>query len=164
MVLYESDHLFRRLPNLTLRDCVPIKIDPMTPKPVAANRRVGGSASAGSGSEFAKALGDTQGAHPQQVSSGLSVNSLSVVLAVQESADSTQGRARQRARERGLKMLDYLEEVRLGLLLGIVPRDKLEQLAQMVRAKREQVDDPVLTAILDDIELRAAVELAKLSR
>jgi hypothetical protein len=34
----------------------------------------------------------------------------------------------------------------------------------MVRVRREQVDDPKLTAILDEIELRAAVELAKLSR
>jgi hypothetical protein len=142
---------------------VPIKIDPITPKPVAANRRVGGAAAAGSGTEFAKALGDSHSNQTQQVSSGLSVSSLSVVLAVQESEDAVHGR-RQRARDRGLKMLDYLEEVRLGLLLGTVPREKLEQLAQMVRAKREQVDDPILTAILDDIELRAAVELAKLSR
>lgn len=143
---------------------MPIKIDPIAPKPVTANRRVGGSGAAGAGTEFAKALGDSHAAQGQQVSSGLSVSSLSVVLAVQESADATQGRARQRARDRGLKMLDYLEEVRLGLLFGSVPREKLEQLAQMVRAKREQVDDPALTAILDDIELRAAVELAKLSR
>jgi len=143
---------------------VPIKIDPIAPKPVAANRRTGSASSAGSGTEFAKALGDSHAGQAQQISSGLSVSSLSVVLAVQETPDSTQGRARRRARERGFKMLDYLEEIRLGLLLGIVPRDKLEQLAQMVRAKREQVDDPMLTAILDDIELRAAVELAKLSR
>ena len=37
-------------------------------------------------------------------------------------------------------------------------------LAQLVRAKREQIDDPKLLAILDEIELRAAVELAKFSR
>ncbi|TDQ84378.1 class II flagellar assembly regulator [Dongia mobilis] len=143
---------------------MPIKIDPIAPKPVAAGRRVGQATAPGSGTEFARALGDSHAAQGQQVSSSLSVSSLSVVLAVQETPDSTQGRARQRARERGFKMLDYLEEIRLGLLLGMVPRDKLEQLAQMVRARREQVDDPRLTAILDDIELRAAVELAKLSR
>ena len=60
-------------------------------------------------------------------------------------------------------MLDELEQIRLGLLLGQIPRARLEQLAQMVRARREQLDDPKLIAILDDIELRAAVELAKLS-
>jgi hypothetical protein len=60
-------------------------------------------------------------------------------------------------------MLDELEQIRLGLLLGQIPQARLEQLAQMVRARREQLDDPKLIAILDDIELRAAVELAKLS-
>jgi len=52
----------------------------------------------------------------------------------------------------------------LGLLMGTIPMAKLEQLAQLMRAKREQFDDPKLQEILDDIELRAAVELAKLSR
>ena len=94
----------------------------------------------------------------------LSVSSLSVVLAVQETPDAAKGRAKQRARDRGMKMLDFLEEIRIGLLLGVIPKERLEQLAQMVRAKREQIDDPKLTAILDEIELRAAVELAKLSR
>lgn len=140
-----------------------IKIDPVSPKPVAANRRVGGSSSTGGG-EFAKALGESQGGQGQHVSMALSVSSLSVVLAVQETPDAARGRARQRARDRGLKMLDFLEEIRAGLLMGAIPRDRLEQLAQMVRAKREQIDDPKLTAILDEIELRAAVELAKLSR
>ena len=51
-----------------------------------------------------------------------------------------------------------------GLLLGTIPMSKLEQLAQLIRAKREQIDDPKLLEILDEIELRAAVELAKLSR
>ena len=62
------------------------------------------------------------------------------------------------------RMLDKLEEIRLGLLLGTIPQSRLEQLAHLVRAQREQVNDPKLTAILDEIELRAAVELAKLTR
>lgn len=141
-----------------------IKIDPVSPKPVAANRRVGGASSAASGGEFAKALGDSHAGQNQPVAMGLSVSSLSVVLAVQESPDAAKGKAKQRARDRGIKMLDFLEEIRLGLLMGAIPKDRLEQLGQMVRAKREQIDDPQLTAILDEIELRAAVELAKLSR
>ncbi|MBI2254244.1 MAG: flagellar assembly protein FliX [Proteobacteria bacterium] len=143
---------------------MPIKIDPVSPKPVAANRRVGGTSSAAGGGEFAKALGDTHAGSGHPVSMSVSVNSLSVVLAVQETPDAAKGRAKQRARDRGLKMLDFLEEIRVGLLMGAIPKERLEQLAQMVRAKREQIDDPKLTAILDEIELRAAVELAKLSR
>jgi hypothetical protein len=143
---------------------VAIKIDPVSPKPVTANRRVGGPPASGGGGDFAKALGESHAGHGQQVSMSLSVNSLSVVLAVQETPDAAKGRAKQRARDRGMKMLDFLEEIRIGLLMGVIPKDRLEQLAQMVRAKREQIDDPKLMAILDEIELRAAVELAKLSR
>lgn len=141
-----------------------IKIDSVSSKPVTANRRVGGAAPAGSGGDFAKALGESHAGQGQHVSMALSVSSLSVVLAVQEMPDAATGRAKQRARDRGLKMLDFLEEIRVGLLMGMIPKERLEQLAQMVRAKRELVDDPGLTAILDEIELRAAVELAKLSR
>lgn len=141
-----------------------IKIDPVSPKPVAANRRVGGPSSTASGGDFAKALGESHAGQGQHVSMALSVSSLSVVLAVQETPDAAKGKAKQRARDRGIKMLDFLEEIRIGLLMGAIPKDRLEQLAQMVRAKREQIDDPQLTAILDEIELRAAVELAKLSR
>lgn len=142
---------------------MPIKIDPILPKTVSPNRRVGSSSSAGTGSEFAKALDDTQSSSAHSVSMSMNANSLSVVLAVQETPNATRGRARQQARDRGFKMLDFLEEIRVGLLMGAIPRDRLEQLAQMVRVKRQQIDDPKLTAILDEIELRAAVELAKLS-
>jgi hypothetical protein len=91
------------------------------------------------------------------------LSGVSTILALQGAPDSTERRARQRAVQRADAMLDELEEIRLGLLLGQIPRARLEQLAQMVRARREQLDDPKLIAILDDIELRAAVELAKLS-
>jgi hypothetical protein len=37
-------------------------------------------------------------------------------------------------------------------------------LAQRLRQKRQQSDDPKLNAIIDEIELRAEVEIAKLTR
>ena len=36
-------------------------------------------------------------------------------------------------------------------------------LSQVVQSRREEVDDPRLVEILDEIDLRAQVELAKLS-
>ncbi len=59
-------------------------------------------------------------------------------------------------------MLDRLEEIRVGLLTGSIPRDQLEALDRLVREQRGQVADPRLGEILDEIELRARVELAKL--
>ncbi|MBM3507080.1 MAG: hypothetical protein FJX64_05030 [Alphaproteobacteria bacterium] len=72
---------------------------------------------------------------------------------------------RQGARgRRGFDLLDRLDEIRMGLLMGAIPKDRLGNLVRLVRARRDGVMDPKLTAILDDIELRAMVELAKLGQ
>jgi hypothetical protein len=60
--------------------------------------------------------------------------------------------------------LEALETLRHALLEGSVPEHLLSTLHRVVSAQREHVSDPRLTAIIDDIELRAAVELAKLER
>lgn len=69
---------------------------------------------------------------------------------------------RKRGRAHGMALIDRLEEIRLGLLAGMIGKDQLLRLAQMVSSRRPDVADPKLTEILDDIELRARVELAKL--
>ena len=69
--------------------------------------------------------------------------------------------------QRGAELLDGLdglEELRRGLLLGSIPKDRLGDLARLVREKRERGADPVVSRLLDEIELRAEVEIAKLSR
>jgi hypothetical protein len=76
---------------------------------------------------------------------------------------STPEERRRRAQRAG-DILDRLEEVRRGLLLGAIPKDRLAALAHLVREKRESGADPVISRLLDEIELRAEVELAKLSR
>ena len=58
-------------------------------------------------------------------------------------------------------MLDLLDDVRLGLLEGTIPASRLIALADTVRGKRDEVSDPRLAEVLDEIELRAAVEAAK---
>lgn len=142
-----------------------MKIEPTSPRAAASTRKVGSGAAHGAGgSDFAKALQETAPAHSPQVAVSVGLTGLGTVLALQEAPDALQGRAKRRAQERSQKMLDFLDEIRVGLLTGSIPVSRLEQLAQMVRAKREQVDDPKLHEIMDEIELRAAVELAKLSR
>ena len=67
------------------------------------------------------------------------------------------------ARARGEVMLAHLEAIRLGLLSGAVPRERLEALARAVKSARDEIADERLAAVLDEIELRARVELAKLA-
>ena len=88
------------------------------------------------------------------------MESIEALLAVQSTHDATKGRSQGLAR--GNALLDHLENVRLGLLSGSMPRNELESLLNRVRDGQEGTSDPRLAEILREIELRAAVELAKL--
>jgi hypothetical protein len=66
--------------------------------------------------------------------------------------------------QRGNDLLDRLDEIRHGLLLGAIPIERLKALAVMLRAERARAADPRRAAVVDEIELRCAVELAKLGQ
>lgn len=93
-----------------------------------------------------------------------SLGGIDALLLVQAVDDATEREARKRLVRHGEEILDQLEEIRHGLLLGTVPKEKLTALADKVRMQRENCQDPRLAALLDEIELRAEVEIAKLSR
>lgn len=126
------------------------------------------------GLEFERALRGFLGDGPGMAAEAFvtdntaSVSGLQGLLAIQEVSaedDATSGRQRHaRLMHRGEDLLDRLEEIRLGLLLGAIPKDRLMDLARVVRARREQGPNRQLDALLDEIELRAEVELAKLAR
>lgn len=128
-------------------------------------RKAGKADKAASGT-FAKELGD--GAEPVEEALPLdapaAVASVDALLAAQSVGGTLEEEVRRRMIRRGEDILDRLEELRGSLLAGSVPKERLIQLAQMVRARRDTVSDPRLATILDEIELRAEVELAKLSR
>lgn len=117
--------------------------------------------------EFAKHLrGSDEASGGRGGSESVSaVSGLDSLLAMQ-SVDPEAGRdeGRRRAVRRGEDLLSMLDEIRHGLLLGHIPKDRLTELARTVRSKREAGVDPEVGAILDEIELRAEVELAKLTR
>jgi hypothetical protein len=91
-----------------------------------------------------------------------SIARVDVLLAAQATEDPTERAARKRARERGGKLLDELEKLRAGLLTGSLTVGHLVDIADVVASHREKIMDPRLTAVLDEIDLRAQVELAKL--
>ncbi|MEX2649239.1 MAG: flagellar assembly protein FliX [Alphaproteobacteria bacterium] len=88
--------------------------------------------------------------------------SVQAIVALQEVPDASQERKHTLAR--GHDLLDELEALKMALLSGRLPAARLGAIAALVRHKRDACDDPVLDALLADIELRAAVELAKLRR
>ncbi len=111
-----------------------------------------------SGGRFASEL--ASGAEPTAQGGVGAVDVLDDVLATQEVGDD--GDDRRNARAHGENVLQRLEQIRLGLLAGRIPTHRLNELVQVLRRQRADFTDPRLGEILDEIELRAAVELAKL--
>lgn len=111
-------------------------------------------------SGFGKAL-STEGSASAGAASGTgpltSVNSL---LALQELPTSTEGRSKGLARVENL--LEHLEAIRHGLLLGQIPKQRLMDIVKVVSRQRDAGADEKLSGLLDDLELRVKVELAKL--
>lgn len=116
------------------------------------------AANAGSGDFAARLAGGTT-AKPG-VSGGMPINTVGALLGLQEVDDPTT--RRRRATRRASALLDSLEDIRIGLLQGGLPRGDVERLGRLVADARADVDDPELANLLDEIDLRAQVELAKL--
>ena len=87
------------------------------------------------------------------------VGSIDALLALQE-ADGPLER-RRRAVKRGGRILDMLEQVKISLLDGEGGSASLERLARAVREERAGTGDDRLEGVLNEIETRAAVEMAK---
>ncbi|HEY4586458.1 MAG TPA: flagellar assembly protein FliX, partial [Brevundimonas sp.] len=66
-----------------------------------------------------------------------------------------------RAIRRGSSLLDRLDELKLALLGGQDGAAALSRLARDIGEQRDEEAEPGLTAVLDQIDLRASVELAK---
>ena len=90
-----------------------------------------------------------------------SLAAVDALIALQEVPDATAEKSAQ-AIERAEDMLDILEDIKLGILSGMLPRSRMIRLARLIQQRREDIADPQLSGILDEIELRARVELAKL--
>lgn len=88
------------------------------------------------------------------------IAALDSILMLQGMEDSTSGRSR--GLTHGEQLLDLLDQVRDGLLAGGIPRQTLNRLAVAVTRRHDVFADPKLQDVLDQIELRAHVELAKL--
>jgi hypothetical protein len=127
---------------------------------VAGTRR---TSPAGGGGNFAAAVsraGRPAGAEAAApVSSVGPLSGLDALVALQAVDGDRAGR--RRARARAASILDGLDELRLALLGGQLTMGQIERLVASVAAQRTVTDDPRLNAVLDEIDLRAQVELAK---
>jgi Class II flagellar assembly regulator len=132
---------------------------PSSSTSAAGAKRIGGAIAPG----FVLPSEDLSG--PTSVSRtapAASLSNIGALLALQGEDDVSE--RRRRATRRTNSLLDQLDGIRLAILGEGVSREQVAALANTLREYRDQVDDPGLNAILDDVELRAEVELAKLER
>ncbi len=135
----------------------------VAPGPLA--RTMGRTRKAGtSGSgDFAKSLdGASETGVPPGTPGASQIASVDALLALQGEPDADNDGDRQETR-RGHTLLDELEVIKTGLLVGRIPRGRLEALARMMERRQDLPSSPLLAGLIDEIELRVKVELAKLS-
>lgn len=89
------------------------------------------------------------------------VAGIEALIALQGIEDPTE--RRRRAVMRGRSALDALDELKLALLSGALDLHVMNRLKVAAAALKESTGDPTLDAVLAEIDLRAEVELAKMT-
>jgi hypothetical protein len=107
--------------------------------------------------------GDTAAAETGMIDHA-ALDGVDALLAMQEVGDATDERTRRQANAYAEDLLDRLTGLQDALLRGAIPKESLMDLAKKIRAGRINVQDKRLKDILDEIELRAEVEIAKFTR
>lgn len=115
------------------------------------------NARGGSSTPFQVTYGGTA-AQASSVAPAQAAAPIDALLALQAVEDPLSRRKRQV--RRGRSLLDVLDALKADLLLGRASEDHLSQLLMLIGQARERTE-PGLDAVLDDVELRARVELAK---
>jgi hypothetical protein len=101
-------------------------------------------------------------AAPAAAASMAGVGGIESLLVLQGEEDP--GQRRRRTARRGVDILDSLDRLKAAILSGRIPAVDLLRIRGLLNERRDLTDDPRLDEVLAHIELRAAVELAKLGR
>lgn len=120
-----------------------------------------GTRSAAGGSSF-KVEREAEIAHAAPAVTTNAIAAVDALIALQSLPDAMIGRSK--AVKRADEMLDLLDQIKVGILSGAIPKAVLSRLTALVQVKREGFQDPRLQEVLDEIDLRAQVELAKLEQ
>ena len=98
---------------------------------------------------------------PPSVSSVRRAEAPGLIAAVAAEQERQQRRQRRQSYAAGL--LDRLDQMALGLATGTLESTAIEALGLAMRQVEGASDDPALESLVEAIELRAAVEMAKIA-
>jgi hypothetical protein len=133
---------------------------PNAPRPSSAPRKAGASRAA------ATSFSPSGQNEPLRHAEGASIASIHALSSV-DALVALQGEgydARLAPRERGEKLLDELDQLKLALLDGRDPRGQTRRLRELNDVERDTHPHPGVEAVLRQIDIRSAVELAKWER
>ena len=114
----------------------------------------------GSGVDFVP----SGGAAPAKVAGNMPTQAMAgmdSILALQAVEEPLSGK--KKAVRRGASLLDQLDDIKTDLLIGRVDPARLDGMVSMLAELRDRTM-PGLDSLLDDIDLRVRVELAKFGR
>lgn len=135
---------------------------PATASRVGSKRKTSESSSV-SFSDLLDGLdGASQSATAESANAALPLSGANVLLGLQEVSEDEMHQ--RKAFKQGKSAIDALDSLRDSLLTGRLSSSTIRQLESIVAEERAKTNDPKLNAILDDIDVRVAVELAKLDR
>lgn len=121
-----------------------------------------GARKIGSGENFADYLKSGATSATQNVQATAAMTSAEAIFAAQMVNDEEERQIRKKLVKKGQTLLENLEEIRDGLLVGELSKERLIEISRMVKQKDASSSDEKLQEIMQEIELRVEVELAKL--
>ena len=129
----------------------------------AGDVKKSGKAGSAGGASFGSMIGGADETEaPAHTSATGVIAGIDALLAAQETDDPAHRAAKKRMRARGEDVLKQLDKIRLGMLTGTLSVGNLLDVADVVASHRERINDPQLSSLLDEIDLRAQIEIAKM--
>lgn len=122
------------------------------------------SAGKAGGENFADYLSGLTDKQEPQVQTTSNITSVDTIFLTQAVDGEEEKLIKRKLINKGRTLLDKLEEIRDGLLLGEISKDRLIEISRLVKQKNADTNDEKLKDIIEEIELRVEVELAKLTR
>ena len=117
-----------------------------------------------SGESFSAYLNETMKNSPRPVGSASGISVTDAIFATQMVNGEEEREIRKKLVKRGQTLLEKLEEIRDGLLIGYISKDELINISRMVKDNQFSSTDERLQELMAEIELRVEVELAKLTK
>ena len=113
------------------------------------------------GSNFGSMI-STTASEAEETAATQALSSIENLLVAQEFDDPQEEGRQGRMKQRAQGILKELDFVRIALLNGNLRMSHMERVSNAMVRGRERIQDPMLNDVLDEIDLRAQVEMAKL--